>query len=182
MEKTKIKKSITFKISMLVNWIIHYWILQQASLIFWDSPEFIFQASITAPQDAHTRLVLQVYLGLNTLESSAIHRYKFTATKPEVEGFRDQGFVLLKSKKPWSSWKKHYPQGSSQTSIYQSWIVRHAFILTLYARILLFWSAVVHSIPVAMILYVGILNTWRHVREKIECSVLRSRHAPPRIV
>jgi len=74
MEKTQITQSITFKISMLVNWIIHYWILQQASLIFWDSLEFIFQASITTPQDAHMRLVLQVYLGLNTLEFSAIHR------------------------------------------------------------------------------------------------------------
>ena len=30
--------------------------------------------SITAPQDAHTRLVLQVYLGSNTLEFSAISR------------------------------------------------------------------------------------------------------------
>ena len=46
---------------------------------------YIFELNITAPQDAHTRLVLQVYLGSNTLE--------FT-TKPEVEGFRDQGFVL----------------------------------------------------------------------------------------
>ena len=27
----------------------------------------------TTPQDAHKRLVLQVYLGLNTLEFSAIH-------------------------------------------------------------------------------------------------------------
>ena len=31
-------------------------------------------------QDAHTRLVLQVYLGSNTLEFSAISRQKFTAT------------------------------------------------------------------------------------------------------
>ena len=32
--------------------------------------------SITAPQDAHKRLVMQVYLGSNTLEFSAIRRYK----------------------------------------------------------------------------------------------------------
>ena len=30
--------------------------------------------SITAPQDAHKRIVLQVYHGLNTLEFSAMHR------------------------------------------------------------------------------------------------------------
>ena len=30
--------------------------------------------TITAPQDVHKRLVLQVYLGSNTLEFSAIHR------------------------------------------------------------------------------------------------------------
>ena len=31
---------------ILVNWIIHWWILQQAPLKFWDSLEFIFQAII----------------------------------------------------------------------------------------------------------------------------------------
>ena len=31
-----------------------------------------FTSKVTAPQDAHRRLVLQVYLGLNTLEFSAI--------------------------------------------------------------------------------------------------------------
>jgi len=31
-------------------------------------------SSITTPQDAHTRLVLQVYLGWNTSEFSAINR------------------------------------------------------------------------------------------------------------
>ena len=34
----------------------------------------IYMSKVTAPQDAHRRLVLQVYLGLNTLEFSAIHR------------------------------------------------------------------------------------------------------------
>ena len=32
----------------------------------------VLTTSITAPQDAHKRLVLQVYLGSNTLEFSAI--------------------------------------------------------------------------------------------------------------
>ena len=31
-------------------------------------------SKVTAPQDAHGRLVLQVYLGSNTIEFSAIHR------------------------------------------------------------------------------------------------------------
>ena len=31
-------------------------------------------SKVTAPQDAHRRLVLQVYLGSNTIEFSAIHR------------------------------------------------------------------------------------------------------------
>ena len=31
-------------------------------------------SKVTAPQDAHRRLVLQVYLGSNTSEFSAIHR------------------------------------------------------------------------------------------------------------
>ena len=31
-------------------------------------------SKVTAPQDAHRRLVLQIYLGLNTLEFSSIHR------------------------------------------------------------------------------------------------------------
>ena len=34
----------------------------------------ICTSKVTAPQDAHRRLVLQVYLGSNTLEFSAIHR------------------------------------------------------------------------------------------------------------
>ena len=33
-----------------------------------------FSSSITAPQDAHKRLVLQVYLGSNTLEFNEIRR------------------------------------------------------------------------------------------------------------
>ena len=32
------------------------------------------KCKVTAPQDAHRRLVLQVYLGSNTLEFSSIHR------------------------------------------------------------------------------------------------------------
>ena len=35
----------------------------------------LFTSKVTAPQDAHGRLVLQVYLGLNTIEFSAIRRY-----------------------------------------------------------------------------------------------------------
>ena len=34
----------------------------------------LYYIKVTAPQDAHRRLVLQVYLGSNTLEFSAIHR------------------------------------------------------------------------------------------------------------
>ena len=33
----------------------------------------LFTSKVTAPQDAYGRLVLQVYLGLNTLEFSATH-------------------------------------------------------------------------------------------------------------
>ena len=42
-----------------------------------DHPVTIFgihSNKVTAPQDAHGRLVLQVYLGSNTLEFSAIRR------------------------------------------------------------------------------------------------------------
>ena len=45
--------------------------------------------SITAPQDAHNGLVLQVYVGSNTLRA-----YCHLATRPEVEGFRNQAFVV----------------------------------------------------------------------------------------
>ena len=34
----------------------------------------VLTSKVTTPQDAHRRLVLQVYLGSNTLELSAIHR------------------------------------------------------------------------------------------------------------
>ena len=34
----------------------------------------VLNEKVTAPQDAHGRLVLQVYLGSDTLEFSAIHR------------------------------------------------------------------------------------------------------------
>ena len=36
--------------------------------------ELFISSKVTAPQDAHRRLVLQVYLGSNTLEFSAIRR------------------------------------------------------------------------------------------------------------
>ena len=54
-------------------------------------------------KDAHRRLVLQVYLGSNssvlyTGKMFVSRKTKFTATyvatRPEVEGFRDQDFVL----------------------------------------------------------------------------------------
>ena len=35
---------------------------------------FMCKIKVTAPQDAHERLVLQVYLGSNTLEFSGIRR------------------------------------------------------------------------------------------------------------
>ena len=35
---------------------------------------YICMSKVTAPQDAHGRLVLQVYLGSNTLEFSGIRR------------------------------------------------------------------------------------------------------------
>ena len=35
---------------------------------------YLYYLKVTAPQDAHGRLVLQVYLGSNTLEFSAIRR------------------------------------------------------------------------------------------------------------
>ena len=49
-------------------------------------------SKVTAPQDAHRRLVLQVYLG------SWLGHFRvqlcYLATRPEVEGFRDQDFAL----------------------------------------------------------------------------------------
>ena len=44
--------------------------------------------SITAPQDAHRRSLVQVYLGSNTLEFSAIRTEKLV-------GFRKQSSLLL---------------------------------------------------------------------------------------
>ena len=67
--------------------------------------------------------------------------------------------------------KKLYPQGRSQTLVYQSWIARHAFILMLYMCVLLVWSAVACSIHVGMILYIDILNVWCHIRGKIASEV-----------
>ena len=47
-------------------------------------------SKVTAPQDAHRRLVLQVYLGLNTSEFSAIHIGEIFVSK-----FRNKGSLLL---------------------------------------------------------------------------------------
>ena len=42
---------------------------------YWDYYKVLSKTSkVTAPQDAHGRLVLQVYLGSDTLEFSAIRR------------------------------------------------------------------------------------------------------------
>ena len=43
-------------------------------MVFGQCAYNIYFLSTTAPQDAHIRLVLQVYLGLNSLEFSAIRR------------------------------------------------------------------------------------------------------------
>ena len=45
-------------------------------ILLWVHERFkviLFTSKVTASQDAHGRLVLQVYLGLNTLEFSGIH-------------------------------------------------------------------------------------------------------------
>ena len=48
---------------------------------------YMLAISITTSQDAHKWLVLQVYLELNKVHCCL-------ATRPEVESFRDQDFVL----------------------------------------------------------------------------------------
>ena len=48
----------------------------------------IILSKVTAPQDAHKRLVLQVYLGSNTLEFSAIRRFiKCVASRKQQNHF-----------------------------------------------------------------------------------------------
>ena len=55
----------------------------------------LFISSIAAPQDAHTRLVLQVYLDSILSSPNKYSLLDYLATKPEVEGsFSDQGVVL----------------------------------------------------------------------------------------
>ena len=50
--------------------------------------------TITSPQDAHTRLVLQVCLGSITFGFSVkVHCYLATRPEVHVEVFRDQEFV-----------------------------------------------------------------------------------------
>ena len=63
-----------------------------------------------------------------------------------------------------------YSHVRSQTSVHQPWTARHAlicFIRTCTLRLLFAWSVVARSIHVAMILYIGILNMWCHVRVKL---------------
>ena len=82
----------------------------------------------------------------------------YLATKPEVEGFRDQGFVLpevesLEFRILWLLKSFSNPQGRSQT------IARHAFIfMLLYSCfvcvLVLARSVVVCLIHIAVILYV----------------------------
>ena len=51
-----------------------YSIMEQSNMMLHVLFVFNFVTTITTPQDAHMRLVLQVYLGSNTLEFSAIRR------------------------------------------------------------------------------------------------------------
>ena len=79
--------------------------------------------------------------------------------------------------------KKLYPQGRSQTSVNQSWTVKHAFTSFILAYFGLSISpkhgsalntrndSMVARSMHAMILYVGILNVWRHVSGKLTSGV-----------
>ena len=49
-------------------------LLREASTLRMRIPSIICVSSIPTPQDAHKRIVLQVYHGLNALEFSAIYR------------------------------------------------------------------------------------------------------------
>ena len=49
---------------------------------------YMFLSKVTAPQDAHKRLVLQVYLGSNALEVQC-----YTQVKCLLVGFRKQKFT-----------------------------------------------------------------------------------------
>ena len=53
-------------------------------------------SKVTTPQDARKRLVLQVYLGLNALEFSAISIGKIFVRKKQSSllGFRDQDLFI----------------------------------------------------------------------------------------
>ena len=100
--------------------------------------------SITASQDVHTRLMLQVYLGSNTSQFSAISRQKFTATKPEV-GFRDKGFVLpeVESLRVQTLWlPKNALPSREEPDISLSIVnTKHAFLYSRFTRVLLELSA-----------------------------------------
>ena len=58
----------------------------------------ILSSKVTAPQDAQGGLMLQVYLGSNTLEFSEIFVSRLVhchlATRPEVESLRVQSSVV----------------------------------------------------------------------------------------
>ena len=79
-------------------------------------------SSITTPQGAHTRLVLQVYLDSTLSSPNKNSLLDYLATKPEVEGFRDQGVVLpeVESLRVQSLWllKKALPS-REEPDIYQ---------------------------------------------------------------
>ena len=56
----------------------------------------VYSSKVTAPQDAHRSLVLQVYLGSNTLEFSAIRRVKslLVAFRENATQLQDLDIVL----------------------------------------------------------------------------------------
>ena len=63
-----VKKNYYIILYYIIYYIILYYIILYYIILYY------IISSITAPQDAHKRIVLQVYHGLNTLEFSAIHR------------------------------------------------------------------------------------------------------------
>ena len=132
--------------------------------------------SITAPQDAHTRLVLQVYFGSNTLEFSAIctQVYCYLANTGKPEGFRGQGFVLPEIEsleiRVCGFLKKALPS-REEPDISLSIVNSKARFYTNALHALLARSVVARWIHLAMILYVHILSVWPHVRGKIASLV-----------
>ena len=63
---------LTLRLLTLRLWTLRLWTLRLLTLRLLTLR--LLASSITTPQDAHKRLVLQVYLGSNTLEFSAIRR------------------------------------------------------------------------------------------------------------